>query len=195
MTRNPTAHSELPPTFRWAEAHRRHISNSQLRRMVADGDIERIARGLYRRTDVGISDDDLIEIAAKRPEATLCLTSALARHGLTDDIPSLIDIAIPRNTWHPIVRPPVRWHEFDRRTFTIGRSMVRLDAATEIGLYSPERSIIDAYRLRHTQGSDQANAALRRWLRAGGQPSEILQLAREFPRTAPAIRSVLEVLL
>jgi hypothetical protein len=70
-----------------------------------------------------------------------------------------------------------------------------LDDHHSIGIYSAERSIIDAFRLRHLVGEDLANDALKRWLRQGGQPSEVLRLSRSFPRAASAMRKTLEILL
>jgi predicted transcriptional regulator of viral defense system len=102
----------LPDTFRHAEALER-ISDRQLRRLLADGQITALSRGLYRKSD-WLGDDDLIEIAAKSPNATICLRSALARHELIDDIPSAIDIALPRGSWTPETTAPVRWRHFDR---------------------------------------------------------------------------------
>ena len=89
-----------------------------------EGAIERIGRGIYRRTDAEIADLDLLEIAIKTPKATLCLTSALAQHDLTDTIPSVIDIALPRGEWQPITSASVRWHKFAISTFDIGRLML-----------------------------------------------------------------------
>ena len=54
---------------------------------------------------------------------------------------------------------------------------------------------LDAFRLRHLEGADLANEALKRWLRRGGQPSELLALARSFPRALTALRDTLEILL
>lgn len=51
----------------------------------------------FRRADTaGGADPDLLEIAYRAPHATLCLTTALARHGLSDAIPARIDVALPR---------------------------------------------------------------------------------------------------
>lgn len=59
------------------------------------GVIQTIGRGLYRRADANITVDlDLLEIGYRALRATLCLTSALARHDLTDLIPASIDIAL-----------------------------------------------------------------------------------------------------
>jgi predicted transcriptional regulator of viral defense system len=185
--------ASLPDTFRYSEALE-HISERQLRRLVQDGKVIALSRGLYRKSD-WLGDDDLIEIAAKAPQATLCLRSALARHDLIDDIPAEIDIAIPRGSWTPEVTPAVRWRHFDADTFEIGRGLLDIGSDRGIGIYSAERSIIDAFRMRHLEGGDLAVEALKRWLRRGGQPSELLGIARSFPRALTAIRETLEILL
>ena len=90
------AQASLPATFTSAEAAQFGVSRRRLLALQEEGTIERISRGIYRRTDAEIADFDLIEIAIRAPKATLCLTSALAQHDLTDTIPSAIDIALPR---------------------------------------------------------------------------------------------------
>lgn len=183
----------LPDTFRYSDARER-LNERQFRSLIESGQITAISRGLYRKAD-SIGDDDLLEIAAKAPMATICLRSALSRHGLIDDIPTEFDIAIPRGRWMPETNVPVRWRHFDKATFELGRHLLPLDETHSIGIYSAERSIIDAFRLRHLDGEDLANDALKRWLRQGGQPSELLRLSRSFPRAASAIRKTLEILL
>ena len=46
-------------------------------------------------------------IFTRIPKGTLCLTTALARHGLTDNIPARIDAAIPRRHRIPVLQSPV----------------------------------------------------------------------------------------
>jgi predicted transcriptional regulator of viral defense system len=186
---------ELPSTFRYTDARRRSVSDRALRELHSSGQIEQIARGVYRRSDAEPADDDLLEIASKQPAATLCLGTALSAHDLSDELPAAIDIAVPRDTWRSSTVAPIRWHSFARETFELGRGQLELDESTSIGIYSAERSIIDAFRLRHLEGREQAYEALRRWLRRGGQAATLLDLARAFPRAMPAIRHALEVLL
>jgi predicted transcriptional regulator of viral defense system len=189
------ASPELPATFTPAEAERRGVSRRKLERLQATGTVERIGHGLYRRTDGEPADHDLIEIAAKAHRPTLCLLSALARHELTDVIPAAHDIAVPRGAWQPVVSAPVHWHKFDPTTFEIGRTEIRLDDTYALGLYDAPRSIVDAYRLRHDVGPDIANEALRRWLRRGGKPADLMRLTRNFPAARPALLHALQVLL
>ncbi len=186
--------ASLPTTFRYSQA--RHVMNERrLRDLVAAGLIERIGRGTYRKAGAEAGDLDLEEIAVKAPRATVCLRTALARHDLIDDIPSAYDIALPRGAWPPSVRAPVTWHQFDPRTFDLGRTSLPLSTDTAIGLYSAERCILDAYRTRHLEGPELGNEALRRWLRRGGQPSTLLTMGKAFPRALPALRNALEILL
>lgn len=191
--RYPELLDALPDTFQYSEALD-HISERQLRRLISDEHITPLARGLYRKSDWH-GDEDLTEIAFKSPLATIALRSALARHDLIDDIPNAIDIAIPRGSWTPHTTVAVRWHHFDRATFNIGRAALETGTDRSIGIYSPERSIIDIFRMRHRQGADVANDALKRWLRQGGQPSVLLRMARAFPRVLTALRQSLDILL
>lgn len=183
----------LPPTFRYTEA-RDLMNERRFRDLLAAGLIVRLNRGLYRRADAA-GDEDLIEIAGKRPRATLCLRTALARHDLNDEIPTQLDIALPRGTRPVASLAPVAWHQFDSETFDIGRDAIDLDAATSIGIYGPERSIVDAFRLREDEGPELGQEALRRWLRRGGQPSTLMRTASHFRKGAPALRQALEILL
>ena len=185
----------LPATFTYQQAIDLGVPRRRLDQWRGQGLVEPIGRGLFRQVTASIADLDLIEVTHRAPEATLCLTSALVRHGLSDAIPAEHDIAVPRGRRTPAVTAPVRWHRFDPATFTIGRETTPLDEETAIGLYSPARTIVDVFRLISSQGSDLAYDALRKWLRAGGRPADLLDVARHFPRTLTRLRSALEVLL
>jgi predicted transcriptional regulator of viral defense system len=187
----------LPETFRYSEARRLGVSDRILRRLVGEGQIELVSRGLYRRTDADpMVDLDLVEIAHRVPSATLCLVSALSRHGLTDQIPAAVDVAIPRGTRPARLAVPVTWHHFSAETFSIGREPLSVEPEGEIGIYNAERSIIDAFRLRHLEGNELAVEALRTWLRRrGNSPSALMNMAKPFPQAAAPLRRTLEILL
>ncbi len=186
----------LPATFSYREAMAVGLTKRRLYALRDDGLIEPIARGLYRRVDAeAMADLGLIEIARRAPRATLCLTTALAHHDLTDANPAAIDVALPAHAHRPAVAAPVTWHMFDRATFDVGRGELPVESETTIGIYNSERCIIDAFRLRHREGDDLAYIALRRWLRRrGNSPSTLVAMTRSFPTTTTPITRALEIL-
>ncbi|HVX44409.1 MAG TPA: hypothetical protein VHC49_11015 [Mycobacteriales bacterium] len=189
----------LPAIIRRADLPSLDLSKHQLYAMAAAGDLEQIAPGIYART--GELDDTTAtwaSVSLRKPAATICLLSALSLHDLTDEIPRETDIALPRGERTLATRfTPIRWHSFDPATFNLGRIQHDLiDRSATIGLYSAERTIIDAFRLRHEVGPDIATEALKRWLRRrSSTPATLLELARPFPHALPALRSTLEILL
>jgi hypothetical protein len=191
----------LPATFTYTQARKLGLSEHSLYRLRDSHLIEPLGRGLYERTDLAGSepdgaDHDLQAIAARAPQATLCLRSALARHELIDDIPAEIDIALPRGTRAPALDAPISWHRFDPATFDLGRDILDLGAGRSIGLYSPERCIADAFRLAGSEGPELGNEALRRWLRRrGSSPAQLLKLAAQLPRAESSLRRSLQILL
>ena len=152
---------ELPVIFSHADAARLGISDRQLYASRDAGFIETLARGIYMQA--GLQGDlDLLEIAFRAPIATLCLSTALARHGLTDDIPNVINVALPRDRRAPRCSAPITWHRFDHETFDIDRTEVdvipagcedqtRYGAGFSVGTFA--RSETDhAHRLRLLHG-------------------------------------------
>jgi len=189
----------LPSIVSRADLPALGLSKRRLYAMVGAGELEQIAPGYYMRP--GELDDTIAtwaSISLRKPSATICLLSALSLHELTDEIPRETDIALPRGERTLTTRfTPIRWHSFDRATFELGRTEHRLPGAKlSIGLYSPERTIIDTFRLRHEVGADVANEALKRWLRRrGNAPATLLDLAGSFPKALPALRATMEILL
>lgn len=187
---------QLPATFTYSQARKLGLSDWSLYRLRDEHLIEPLGRGLYERADLADGDHDLPAVTTRAPRATLCLRSALARHGLIDDIPAEIDIALPRGTRAPALNSPISWHSFDAATFDLGRGTLDLGAGQTIGLYSPERCIADAFRLAGTEGPELGNEALRRWLRRrGSSPAQLLKLAAQLPRAEASLRRSLQILL
>lgn len=182
-------------TVRATEASQHGLSRTSLYRRARAGEYDRIGRGLYRLSSAAPADDDLIEAALRRPDATLCLTSALAHYELIDDIPDAHDLAIPRTGRKPATRGAIWWHHFDAATFDIGREDYQiLGTDLTISIYTPERCIADAFRLRGNMGYETARDALRTWLARGGQPAKLATLARQLPRATGPLMSALDML-
>jgi hypothetical protein len=174
------------------------MSKYRLYEVVRTGEYEQIAPGIYARS--GVLDDTtagLASIACRKPTATLCLLSALSLHDLTDEIPRASDVALVRGERAVTTKYlQVQWHYFDPASFELGRQRHHLVEDITIGVYSPERTITDVFRLRHEIGADIANEALKRWLgRRSSKPADLLNVAKAFPKALPALRAALEVLL
>ncbi|HJF13977.1 MAG TPA: hypothetical protein K8V32_04130 [Enteractinococcus helveticum] len=123
------------------------------------------------------------------------MTSALAYYDLTDAIPTTLDIAIPRGARIPAGNTSIAWHSFDRDTFNVGRHEIPIPGTDMvIGIYSAERSITDAFRLRGDLGYDLGRDALKEWLRQGGKPARLIQVASRLPRAKRPIQQALEYL-
>lgn len=171
------------------------LSRSALLRAAHNGQYDRIARGIYRDSNAPEANWDWLEAATRRPEATICLTSALAHHNLIDDIPTSLDIAIPRGTRIPASEGSIDWHTFAADTFNLGRTIIPITGSDQtIGLYSPERCIADAFRLRGEIGYETGIEALREWLRQGGKPATLAALALRLPRAKKPLLDALAVL-
>ena len=122
-TTDPPSDMGWPDLVSYATLEAIGLSRYTLEQAVREGSYERIAPGVFKR--VGSTDDTTAAwatVAARRPQATLCLLTAASLHDLTDEIPRQTHIAIPRGT-HPITVKfaPIRWHSFGVATFDIGR--------------------------------------------------------------------------
>ncbi len=191
----PVISNALPSAFSYALARKRGLSDRRLCSLVADGTLERLGHGLYRKADAPPADLDRIEIALRASDATLCLATALSHHDLTDVIPSEIDVALPRSRRPPRVHAPARWHRFREDTFDVGRETIEVDEGLSIGIYSAERSLIDAFRLRHQEGDEMAVEALKRWLKQpAATPANLLAMAKHFPKAEPSLLHTLRIL-
>ena len=68
--------------------------------------------------------------------------------------------------------------------FSLGREQIAIPGTggLRIGIYSPERCLADAYRLRGELGYETTTQALRTWLNRGGKPADLIEMATLLPR-------------
>lgn len=146
------------------------------------GALEVVGRGLYRLPSAPLPEHfDLVIIARRVPNAVVCLVSALAFHDLTDEIPHEVSIAIPRNAAIPkLDAVPIRVFRIAAAMFPLGIEHHRI-GDIDLKVYSPTRSIIDAFRFRNRIGEDVAVKALTTGLRTRKvRPGPLLALAAEL---------------
>lgn len=190
-----TAIEELPPTFITETALSEGISPRDLYSARDAGEILELSRGVFRRADAPpASYPDLLAVAYRSPVAVVCLLSAAAVHDLTDEIPSAVQIAVPRASHPPRISfPPTAVLRFEQSTFELGLSHVEAAPGESVRIYDPPRTVVDLMRLRHRIGAPIALAALHRYLRRrDARPAELLKAAAELRVYGP-VRQALDV--
>lgn len=143
------------------------------------GELEQVGHGLYRLASAPVPPHfDLLVVAARAPRAVVCLISALAFHDLTDEIPHEVSIAILRGATTPrIESPPVRVFHFSAAAYRLGIEHHKIEGV-DLKVYSPAKSIVDAFRFRNRIGEDVAIKALATGLRTRRvRPGPLLELA------------------
>jgi len=126
------------------------------------GRIVELGRGLYRLAEASEAEHpDLALVAARAPDAAVCLISALSYHDITTQIPSSVHLAVPRGSYHGIRLPiPVTVYRFDPKTFNKGLETHRV-GDMPLKIYSAARTVVDCFKFRNKIGLDVALEALR----------------------------------
>jgi len=182
--------------LRTSEALELGIHPRTLYRMRDSGVLERLARGLYRLTELPpLSNPDLVTVALSVPDGVICLVSALAFHELTTEIPHSVDVAVQKGSRRPRLKhPPLRVFWFSGAAWSEGVETRRVDE-TSIHIYNPEKSVADILKYRHKLGLDMALEALKQYCRReDSDVSKLLHYARVC-RVEEVIKPYLEALL
>lgn len=126
------------------------------------GQIIELDRGLYRLTEMDEAEHpDLAVVAARVPNAAICLISALSYHDITTQIPSSVHLAVPRGSYHGIkLSVPVTVYRFDPKAFEEGLETHRV-GGMPLKIYSAARTVVDCFKFRNKLGLDVALEALR----------------------------------
>ncbi len=81
--------------MRLAELREAGVTAATMSRMERAGEVTRLSRGVYQLPDADLDPNHSLAEAAKRvPKGVVCLVSALAFHGLTDQLPPRVWMAI-----------------------------------------------------------------------------------------------------
>ena len=157
------------------------ITAATVSRLERDGTVVRLARGLYQLADAELDPQHaLAEVAKLIPKGVICLTSALAFHGLTDQLPARVWIALGKKDWRPrISHPPVRVVRFplERLSADVEHPVIEGIAVPVFGV---AKTIADVFRYRRTVGEAVAIEALREALRQHkATPAEISRIAEQ----------------
>ncbi|HMU22484.1 MAG TPA: AbiEi antitoxin N-terminal domain-containing protein [Sphingorhabdus sp.] len=154
MTRQKSTQRELlraqlaGQTILRAQNLRQHgIAGATIQRALGDGELVRIGRGLYQRPDAEFDGNlTLAEVAKRIPKGVIAMVSALAWHGLTDQMPRKTWVAIGAHDWSPVPGyPPLRVVRFADKYLTQGVEHHTI-SGVDVAIYSVPKTLADLFR-------------------------------------------------
>lgn len=183
-------------TMRTTEAIEAGIHPRMLYQLRDEGTVAQVSRGVYRLAEAEWSiDPDLLAVAVRIPRGVICLTSALAVHELTTQIPRAVDVALPPGGWTPAIKhPPIRVYRFSAASMREGVETRSVDGAT-IRIFNAEKTIADCFKFRNKIGTDIAVEALRAYRSRRKQDLIALMRYAKIDRVESIIRPYIEAML
>jgi len=168
---------------------------STLYRMVSQGELVRVGRGLYALHNAEISENHSLVLATKRyPRGVICLISALYFHEIRTQL--------PYETW--MMRQdrrvaldngfPVRFVYSTGNVFTYGIEKHHIEGI-EVSIYSPAKTVADCFKYRNKIGLDVAIEALQEGWRAKRFTMDEIWSAAKVCRVQTIIQPYAEMLV
>jgi predicted transcriptional regulator of viral defense system len=165
---------------RWREFARGGVTPATIARMVENGELERLGRGLYRRPDFeGSEHQSLVEAAKATPTAAICLLSALRFHGLTTQLPHAVWLMIGVKDRAPkAASQRLQIVRASGSARIAGVKKTRIDGV-DVAVTTPAKTVADCFKYRSRVGLDVAIEALKEGLaRKTFTIDEFLAMAR-----------------
>lgn len=171
------------------------IHRQVLTRLVAQGQIERVARGVYRLPEHPITEKHGLALAAAAvPQGVICLLSALQYHGIGTQLPSEVWMALDRRAWRPrLTYPPLRILRYSGAAMSAGVESHRIEGRP-VKVYGPAKTVADCFKYRNKIGLDVALEALREGWRARRFTMDELDRYAAICRVQRVMRPYLEAL-
>lgn len=137
------------------------IPRIALTRLVQQGKLQRLDRGLYALPSRHISEHGtLAEVAKKYPQSVICLISALQVHQLTTQAPFEVWLGIPNKAHVPKPSyPPLRIVRLSDTALEQGIEVRQIDGIP-VRITTIERTLVDCFKFRNKIGLDVALEAL-----------------------------------
>jgi predicted transcriptional regulator of viral defense system len=169
------------------------IHRQVLSRLVESGEIERVARGVYRLPEHPLTENyGLAMASAVVTHGVICLLSALQFHGIGTQLPSEVWIAIDRRARRPALKyPPLRIVRYSGAALTEGVESHRIEGRT-VRVYNVAKTVADCFKYRNKIGLDVALEALREARRAKQASADALWRYAKINRVANVMRPYLE---
>ena len=173
----------------------RGLPTVALTRLVRQGRLQRVGRGLYALPDRPVSEHNaLSEVARKHPQAIVCLLSALRFHDLTTQSPFEVWLAIPNKARAPKMDyPALRIVRFSGAALTDGVEQYAIDGVP-VRVTNEARTVADCFKFRNKIGLDVALEALQEAWRTKRASMDELWRHATLCRVANVMRPYMESL-
>lgn len=168
------------PIVRAYELRAAGIAAPTISRAVKDGELVRLSHGLYQRAGSDVDTEQALAEATKIvPKGVIAMVSALAYHGLTDQMPRKVWVAISPRDWAPAPEyPPLRITEFRDRYMEQGVEHHRI-SGVDVPVFSIAKTLADIFRNPRLVDRSVAVEGLRAALQQRKvTPSEIAEAAK-----------------
>lgn len=180
-------------TLRPRDVEAAGIPREYMLRLLREGRIVRVARGLYSLPGAPASESTtLADVAMKVPNGVICLVSALIFHRLTTQVSDRVWVAIESRSWEPhLAYPSLELVRMGGKSFNYGVQDHEIDRA-RVRIYSPAKTVADCFKFRSRVGLDVALEALRATWRERRATMDELWEAAAACRVANVMRPYLE---
>jgi predicted transcriptional regulator of viral defense system len=182
--------------FTAGDVRRAGIHSQHLTRMVAEGVIERVARGQYRLVGRPVTEHHGLVVATSAvPHGVVCLLSALSFHGIGSQLPSAVWLAIEKGARKPSVRQlPLEVVRFTGAAFTEGIETHSIEGEP-VRIYGVAKTVADLFKHRNKVGLDVALEALRESWRDRRLTLDALDRAARVCRVERVVRPYVETVI
>ena len=170
------------------------IPRTYLQKMVAEGKLERVDRGIYVSTDA--IEDELFSMQTKYPKLIYSHETALYLHGLSDRTPFEYSASVPSG--YKVVGSVAdrfKIYYIKKELHELGVETIRSSHGNPIRTYNVERTICDLIRSRSRIDVQILNDALKRFVKLKSADLSILMDYAKKLKIDAVLRNYLEVLL
>ncbi|NOY70052.1 MAG: transcriptional regulator [Deltaproteobacteria bacterium] len=168
---------------------------TELCRMVAQGELVRVGRGLYSLPDAEIGENHSLAEAVKQYHGgVVCLISALYFHRIGTQLPYETWLMRQDRNVAPVKGFPVRFFYCTGNAFSFGIEKHTIEG-TKVSIYTPAKTVADCFKYRNKIGLDVAIEALREGWKAKLFTMDELWVAVKVCRVQKIIQPYVEMLV
>lgn len=146
------------------EAKQNNISLKRLERLESDGELERIAQGLYLHKDFIVDPFYLAQYRSSK--SIFSHSTALYLHKLSDENPSVITMTVPSdwNTQLLKEKDLYKFYYYKEELWKLGQEEIESPFGHQIKVYNKERTICDSVMSIDQIGKDIVLKAIKEYM-------------------------------